>query len=199
MRESSDDPVETTAAAGFERPDEDLQRLMRDVSLVAVLRRNVSYPKHTCQGAFLRKIELLDRKYVPISVSGAMMNMGCPHCGSLDNQRIARRGIDAIRRLFGYWPHWCRACHRRFHTRDRRSGRRAAEPMATSTAWRPSFTSRKEATTPTAAVLIRAESDEQLTNILMSLSRAVERHSEHVGMPEEACSGWSRAQSCHPL
>jgi hypothetical protein len=73
-----------------------------------------------------------------------------------------------------------------------------AEPPATSKAGRPSFTCRKVATTPTAAVLIRAESNEQLTNILMSLSRAVERQSQFVGIPEEARCHWSEAQSSHP-
>ena len=41
---------------------------------------------------------------------------------------------------------------------------------------------------PTAAVLITAESNEQLTNILLSLSRAVEQQSWAIDIREQVCS-----------
>jgi transposase-like protein len=105
--------------------------------------------------------------------------MGCPYCGRTDIERASRSGlIDAIFGLFSKRPYRCRACWRRFHRE--RGGSRISEGKETRSA---NALYRRSGDTPTAAVVIQAESSQQLTNILLALSDAVRR--EEAPAPEK--------------
>ena len=110
----------------------------------------------------------------PIRV--VMAAVSCSHCDSLDVQRRARLGLwDMAQNLFGRWPYVCRGCRRCFYAEHRTNPRRRASPRL---AREPSSGSVFECAArrqgANAAIVIRAENDHQLTNILLALSRAVE-------------------------
>lgn len=84
--------------------------------------------------------------------------MPCPSCGKPDAPRSRRSGIvDSVLSWFGFYPYRCRACSKRFYARSRenKTYRMPAQEI------------------PTAQITIRAESNEQLTAILLALDRAV--------------------------
>ena len=96
--------------------------------------------------------------------------MTCPHCGSGDLRRLPRRNlIDHLRALFNRWPYRCRDCARRFT-----GNVRWQEPITGRVRRKPAdMVSRKASGEPTAQILVRAETHEQLDHILLALNNAV--------------------------
>jgi hypothetical protein len=103
--------------------------------------------------------------------------MRCPHCHRTDVHRISRSGVsDAVHRLIDRWPYHCRACNRKFYGVFRVPQDDA--PPASAPPPGPSVECREKHDSPTAAVVIRADSNEQLTAILLALSDAVDKHKQ---------------------
>jgi hypothetical protein len=101
------------------------------------------------------------------------LSIHCPHCGGTDVSRIRRGGpADTILGWLGRWPWRCRACLATFHARQRLVPVRLPEPV------RQPVECRRKHTEPSAAVLVRASSPQQLENILLALHEAVRREQE---------------------
>ena len=96
--------------------------------------------------------------------------MVCVRCGNAHIHRIARSSIpDLIWGWLGRYPYYCRACAFVF-----RAGCRSHDgPEAPRT---PQAEYRLSKTTHSAAIVVRAETGEQLTDVLLALSAAVNRH-----------------------
>lgn len=109
--------------------------------------------------------------------SSQRQQVTCPHCGACNPYRTARKGLlDAVHSWVNRWPYRCRACRRKFYSSVRRSARRSAEGYrpAASHPGEVTVDCRTKAETSTAAIVVQAEDNEQLTHILLALSKAVE-------------------------
>lgn len=118
------------------------------------------------------------------------MGVACSYCGSTQVLRRRRQGlVDAFLHVFGRWPFICRACGNTFHSYYRDVPHRPVpvppvEPKAPEET--ACFTKRDGAK---AAVVIRADSEYQLTNILLALSQAVEAEQTKSKQPRAKDSG----------
>jgi len=95
--------------------------------------------------------------------------MQCPSCGKSGVGRIRREGVvDQINRCIGRWPYRCFSCNTRFYHRDRwiAPGR---EPRQQTRATPPPAV-------PTAQIVVKAETHEQLDSLLLALHDAISSH-----------------------
>jgi hypothetical protein len=108
------------------------------------------------------------------------MAMNCPRCKSENVGRVRRRNIwDNLRSFLGRWPYTCDECELRFtaasrYGPDRRTASvtQAADPE-TSRGAGPEMAYRNHPIRPVAKVVIQADDQVQLENILLALDRAV--------------------------
>jgi ribosomal protein L37AE/L43A len=126
-----------------------------------------------------------------------MKNHRCPACGSPDLRRSRSSGFwDSIREGLGGVAYRCRSCDHRFFGPppekpvedsaaartipgiDSRTAEPAPEPAALASFAPPpaapaEVTIRQSAEEPVAAVLVRASSQDDLSNLLLNLDRAL--------------------------
>jgi hypothetical protein len=104
--------------------------------------------------------------------------MYCTRCRTGNAYRVARTSlIDIVSGWLGYFPYACRSCCRKFRSRVRRPPA-PAEPSG------PTAEYRCDSGRHTAAIVVRAETGEQLTHILLALSTAVEKEQNAAHAPE---------------
>lgn len=90
--------------------------------------------------------------------------MQCPHCGSSDFWRLRRKLRDRILSFFNRWPYICHGCRRRFWANARWPT--APAPTVPQSSPRP-------AAAPSATIEVRAHSQEQLNQMLLTLNQAI--------------------------
>jgi hypothetical protein len=107
-----------------------------------------------------------------------VMSVLCSHCESAHVERVIRRGLrDMVHNLLGNWPYVCRSCQKRSYSKCRRnSTNKGSERSMPDSSVRSSVDCAARQQGANAAVVIRAESEHQLTNILLALSRAIKQN-----------------------
>ena len=115
------------------------------------------------------------------------MRTNCPRCHSTDITRIPRCGFDHVLAFFGHWPYHCRRCSKCFHSGERHAPpepsrktepRRRAAYEAGSAG--PGIAYRTDPVRPTAKIVLQAETQAQMDEILLALNRAVQQYSQPV-------------------
>lgn len=100
--------------------------------------------------------------------------MVCVRCGNGDIHRIARSSIpDLLWGWLGSYPYYCRSCALVFRARYR-------VPDGPDRPHTPKAEYRLSRSTHSAAIVVRAQSGEQLTDVLLALSDAVNKHNPGV-------------------
>jgi hypothetical protein len=106
--------------------------------------------------------------------------MNCPRCKSENVGRVRRRNVwDNFRAFLGGWPYGCDDCELRFTAASRYGpDRRTAsvtQPSDPETSRRggPEMAYRNDPIRPVAKIVIQADDQVQLENILRALDRAV--------------------------
>jgi hypothetical protein len=101
----------------------------------------------------------------------------CPRCKSERIIRSRRRGIrDYLWGRVGLWPYHCKDCGRRFRLPVRHYPTRsdtARAPVTRAPEAKPNLAFRTHPSIPLAKVLLRAESQEQLEQMLIRIERTV--------------------------
>ena len=101
----------------------------------------------------------------------------CPRCKSEKIRRSKRRGLrDRMWGLLGRWPYRCKDCSFRFRRRIRYAAPPPSPtPGTTARALEPrvDLAFRTHPCIPLAKVLLRAESQEQLEQMLVTIERTV--------------------------
>lgn len=125
--------------------------------------------------------------------------MTCSDCRSDNVYRVARKGLmDAIRyHLAGDWPWRCARCGHRFYSSQREKPQVQTPAQYNGVPVEMRRWARKQAMTgnPAAAILLRTDTEEQLSQILVSLAAAVERTGARVevGPPSDALKQQERS------
>jgi hypothetical protein len=96
--------------------------------------------------------------------------------------------IDAILRRFHRWPYQCRACAGRFHANLRFPEKK--EPLPRLRVPMPPAGLSARPTEPTARIVVRADSHEQLDHILCALDRAISSYGR--GQPAQPATQEAR-------
>jgi hypothetical protein len=109
--------------------------------------------------------------------------MCCPHCGDADVWRLRRRRLrDRLLSLLNRWPYICHGCESRFWS-DVRWPAKASGPANAPQPARP-----RPVSAPSATIEVRAESQEQLDRMLLSLNRAISQFQTSSREAEETTS-----------
>lgn len=120
--------------------------------------------------------------------------MNCPHCKSEEVCRAPRRTTwDNLKSSMGRWPYTCDACGRHF-TAAQRYGSRPKQKTRTSpdpprdytTPTGPEMAYRNDPVRPLAKVVIEADDQVQLDQILLALHRAISYYKQPVRERTEA-------------
>jgi hypothetical protein len=96
--------------------------------------------------------------------------MHCPGCSGTNIHRSRRNGLfDELRALLGLWPYRCYRCQKRFSLPLR------ALPLRQTSAFKDAadVAFRTHDLKPVAQVVVRADSHEQLDQILITLGNAL--------------------------
>ncbi|HXE11260.1 MAG TPA: hypothetical protein VN633_04020 [Bryobacteraceae bacterium] len=108
--------------------------------------------------------------------------MQCPHCGNSDVWRLRRRWRDRILSYFNRWPYICHQCERRFWADARWPVRNQPAPA-------PPV--RQSYAAPSATIEVRAETQQQLDQMLLSLNQAINQFQKS---PREVPSAFKTPQ-----
>src|SRR5947209_7993632 len=124
--------------------------------------------------------------------------MTCRHCGCSYVHRSRRRGVwENAQSFFGLWPYRCQRCGLRFAARGRHSDRRPTTTPSTGSRIKnesaasspspegPAMAFRTHTDKPQAKIIVRAESHEQLNQILLSLDRAIHSYQKSGNLEHE--------------
>ena len=113
--------------------------------------------------------------------------MNCPHCKSENIGRVRRRTLwDNLKSSMGRWPYTCDDCALRFSAASRfgpdRRNAEATDAAGLQTAQQsgPEMAYRNNPVRPVAKVVIQADDQAQLENILLALDRAVSHYQQPV-------------------
>jgi hypothetical protein len=133
-----------------------------------------------------------------------VMSVLCSHCKSIHVERIIRRGLrDMVQNSLGKWPYICRSCQKRTYSKHRRnSPNKASEGSMPDSSVRSAVDCTARRQGADAAVMIRAESEHQLTNILLALSRAIEAAqmtSQSMKQNSRASEAYSHNRAPYPV
>jgi DNA-directed RNA polymerase subunit RPC12/RpoP len=102
--------------------------------------------------------------------------MQCPHCSSGDIWRLRRRRLrDSLLSYFNRWPYICHQCEKRFWADARWPVRNQPAPA------QPPV--RQTYAAPSAIIEVRAETQQQLDQMLLSLNQAI---SQFQKVPKDA-------------
>jgi len=120
--------------------------------------------------------------------------MICKQCHSKEIDRSRRKGLrDRLGMLIGLWPYRCHSCAFRFYSVERKFGRQKVEaPQAKTTKQNrsgPEMAFRTHGEKPTAAIVVEAESHEQLQQLLTALNGALRSYQQAPKSAEHARRG----------